>query len=389
MSRPRVIDVMTAPSVRRSIATALVASVLAVACGGETVRFQAPASLLTSATPTPTDSAPSPSPSGTPDPSAACASCWPLSGRPVQTGAQVTRRPLVVKIDNVPIARPHHGLTEADIVIEQLVEGYVTRLVAVYHSQDAPTLGSIRSARLADRSLTAMFRGALVYSGTSDHAWSLISRDAASGRYVELSADHTQGYYRVGFRQAPYNLFTTAAAQREVLRARRLDTVPEVPRWSFLAAADHPAEVGGMTGAAPASEITIPYREDTSTVTYQYDEATRTYARWQNSAGKPAREVDGTGNTPIAAANVIVIQTDIWEVPEITDAAGAHAHDMRLEGTGAATVFRDGLRQEATWSRTADAAPFVLTSSRGETIKLSPGQTWIHIVPTDWKVSSR
>ena len=369
-------------------AFAVIASVLALACGGEAVRFQAPTTLAT-ATPTTSESAaPSPSPSGTPDPSAACTSCWPLSGRPLQAGAAVTRRPLVVKIDNVSPARPHYGLAQADIVIEQLVEGFVTRLVAVYHSQDAPTLGGIRSARLADRSLTAMFRGALVYSGTSDHAWSLISRDSASGRYVELSADHTQGYYRVGSRPAPYNLFTTAAAQREVLRARRLDTVSEVPRWSFLASAVHPAEVGGMAGAAPATEITIPYREDTSMVTYQYDEATRTYARWQHSAGKPAREIDATGNTPVAAANVVIIYTDIWEVSEITDAAGARAHDMRLEGTGAATVFRDGLRQEATWSRTADAAPFALTSARGQPIRLAPGQTWVHIVPTDWKVAS-
>ena len=210
----------------------------------------------------------------------------------------------MVKIDNVPDARPHYGLTQADLVIETLVEGYLTRLLAIYHSQDATTIGGVRSARLADRSLTAMVRGALVYSGTSDHAWSLIRQDSASGRYVELSADHSAGYYRVPFRPAPYNLFTTAAAQRDVLKTRRLDNVGEIPRWTFLAAADHPAQVAGMSGATAAAEIAIPYREDTSAVTYRYDEMTRTYARWQNSTGKPMREVDAASNTAIAAAKI-------------------------------------------------------------------------------------
>jgi hypothetical protein len=234
-----------------------------------------------------------------------------------------------------------------------------------------------------------MVRGALVYSGTSDFAWSLISQDAANGRYVELSADHSAGYYRVNFRPAPYNMFTSATAQRDALRSLGKTTVSEVPKWPFLAAADHPPTVAGMDGASEATSLTIPYREDSSLVSYQYDPATRTYARWQNAAGKALRDIDAVNNVPIAAANVVIIQTDIWEVPEIVDAAGAHAHDMRLTGTGAATVFRDGLRQAATWSRKDDSAPFVFTNKQGEQIKLDAGQTWIHIVPSDWTVTSK
>ncbi len=369
----------------------LVLAVLTTACGGETVRFQAPAS----GAPAPTaagvpasSTAPTTTPAPTFDIAASCSSCWPLSGKPVGDGS-VTKRPLVVKIDNVPAARPHYGLAQADMVIEELVEGYVTRLVAIYQSQDPQTIGGVRSARLADRSITTMVRGALVYSGTSDYAWSLISQDVANGRYVELSADHSGGYYRVNFRPAPYNMFTSASAQRDTLRSLGATTVPEVPKWPFLAAADHPATIAGMTGAAAATALTIPYREDTSTVTYQYDPAARTYGRWQNSAGKAVRDIDAASNAPIAAANVVVIQTEIWEVPEIVDAAGAHAHDMRLVGTGTATVFRDGLRQDGTWSRKDDSSAFVFTNRQGEQIKLDAGQTWIHIIPSDWTVTSR
>jgi len=124
-------------------------------------------------------------------------------------------------------------------------------------------------------------------------------------------------------------------------------------------------------------------------VVYKYDPQTRTYARSQNSDGVPLREIDGVNNQPVAAANVLIVHTEIWEVPEIVDAAGAHAHDMRLVGSGAATVFRDGLRQEGTWSRAAETDPFLFKNGAGERILLAPGQTWIHVIPNDWETPSR
>jgi hypothetical protein len=368
------------------LALALIGGVVAAACGGEAARFEASGSPGATAAATQAPSAPTPQ--ATVDPNASCTSCWPLNGKPLGDGS-LNKRPLVVKIDNVPAARPHYGITQADMVIEEIVEGFITRLVAIYQSQDPQTIGGVRSARLADRSLTTMVRGALVYSGTSDYAWSLISQDAAGGKYVELSADHSGGYYRVPFRQAPYNMFTSASAQRESLTKLNAATVNDVPKWAFLSANDHAPTIGGMAGAGAATELTIPYREDTSTVSYKYEAAAKTYARWQNSAGKAVREVDAANNTAVAVANVVIVQTEIWEVPDIVDASGAHGHDMRLTGTGAASVFRNGLRQDGTWSRKDDQSPFVFTNRQGEQIKLDPGQTWVHIIPNDWAVTSQ
>lgn len=320
-------------------------------------------------------------------PDAPCRDCWPLSGKPLKLGA-VDKRALLVKVDNVPLARPHYGITQADMVFEILVEGFVTRLAVVFHSQDPQTIGNIRSARLADRSLTPMVRGALVYSGTSAYEMPLIKSDAANGKYVDLSADYTSGYYRVTFRPSPYNMFTSAAAMRQAIVAHGADTPQQIPSWGFLAATDHIPTIAGMTGAIAATGLTIPYREDNSLVKYEYDAQTRTYARFQNSAGKAVRDVDGVNNQPVAASNVAVIGTEIWEVPEIVDSSGARAHDMRLVGTGPATIFRDGLRQEATWSRAGDTDAFTFKNSAGEKILLNQGQTWVHVVPNDWEIPS-
>lgn len=366
----------------------IVAGLLASACATASPPTGSPATSPATplALPSPT---PVPTPQPTIDPAAPCTSCWPVFGAPLN-GGDPTRRPLLVKIDNAPAGRPHYGLAQADMVFEILVEGYVTRLAAVFQSQDPAVMGNIRSARLVDRSLAPMIRGMLVYSGTSAYEAPLIVADARQGKYIELSADSTPGYYRVNFRLAPYNMFASAAEMRRQAALVGGSRPADIPRWGFLARQDHAPIVAGMAGALPASEIVIPYREDTSLVTYRYDEATRSYGRWQNSAGVPRRDVDAAnGNAAIAAKNVVVIYTEIWEVSQIVDAAGAHAHDMRVTGTGAATVFRDGLRQEGTWSRASDAAPFAFKSSSGHTILLSPGQTWVHVIPTDWQVTSQ
>ncbi|MGH2492282.1 MAG: DUF3048 C-terminal domain-containing protein, partial [Candidatus Limnocylindria bacterium] len=162
-----------------------------------------------------------------------------------------------------------------------------------------------------------------------------------------------------------------------------------IPKWAFLVSQDHPATLAGMTGGVAATEISIPYRADTSAVSYQYDAATKTYARFQNAAGRPVRDVDAVTSKPVAATDVVIIQTEIWEVPDIVDASGALSNDMRMTGTGPATVFRDGLRQDGTWSRKDDMSPFVFKNATGDQILLSPGQPWIHVIPIEMKVTSQ
>ena len=76
----------------------------------------------------------------------------PLTGLPTTDPAVATRPALVVKVDNAddiggPGARPQLGLDQADVVYEEMVEGSVTRLAAVFQSQVPDLVGPVRSAR--------------------------------------------------------------------------------------------------------------------------------------------------------------------------------------------------------------------------------------------------
>src|SRR5450759_5124274 len=56
----------------------------------------------------------------------------PLDGAVVNNPSLLTRRPILIKVENHPDARPQSGLDKADIVIEAMAEGGITRFAAVY-----------------------------------------------------------------------------------------------------------------------------------------------------------------------------------------------------------------------------------------------------------------
>ena len=309
---------------------------------------------------------------------------WPLNGLPAN-GADTTARPLYVKVDNNPSARPHYGISKADQVYEWLVEGLTTRLAAVFHSQHPDTIGSVRSARMTDLPVLPSLGAAFVYSGGGpEELMAIHYDDAVAHRYVDVAPGYGWGY-RVEFRHAPYNYFTSYGALKAAIAAAPDGAQPAiVASWSFLPSADGDAKSGGFNGSVPATSITIPYRALFG-VSYSYDPGSRTYARFDDGV----REIDGATNERIAARNVVVIQTEVHFTEAFgLDPAGNPKLDMVLTGSGKGSVFRDGLRQDVTWTRNDIVDSFTLRNANGEIVELSPGQSWIHIVPKDWTIPS-
>ena len=88
---------------------------------------------------------------------------WPLTGVAVEAPPQ--RPALAVKVENSVAARPQSGLNAADVVWEEVVEGGITRFVAVYHSNLPPDIGPIRSVRPMDAAIAGPLHGLFAFSG--------------------------------------------------------------------------------------------------------------------------------------------------------------------------------------------------------------------------------
>jgi hypothetical protein len=97
---------------------------------------------------------------------------WPLTGKVAFSAP--TQPALSVKIDNAPAARPQSGLNNADLVFECLVEGGMSRFLAVFQSQRAAELGPIRSARPVDGALLRALHGGIFAQGYPSEPTTLV-----------------------------------------------------------------------------------------------------------------------------------------------------------------------------------------------------------------------
>jgi len=291
----------------------------------------------------------------------------PLTGVQYQTGTNsYLAGPVVMgKIDNSPEARPQLALSKADIVIDEMVEGGLTRFLAIWHSQMPAEFGPIRSVRPMDPDLATAFGGVISYSGGQKP---FVNAMRATGIY---NADETSEVgkgtmERVTNRVAPHNLFVKA----QNMQASHLKLGAPKPAFSF--AADAANSSAGFFG------------KDVTDVKAQFPAAT---ALWTWNGKAFARTQDGKIHTDaldgkqLTAQNVLVLRVAVDR--SFRDPRYGFVPKTLLEGTGKGTVFSDGKAIDVTWTKTSAKNYVKLTDSSGAEIKLAPGNTWFELVPSD------
>jgi hypothetical protein len=292
----------------------------------------------------------------------------PLTGIQYEQGSNAfLAGPVVMgKVDNSSAARPQVGLSQADIVIDEMVEGGLTRFLAIWHSQQPDQFGPIRSVRPMDPDLATAFGGIIAYSGGQRP---FVAAMQASGIYnaTETSEQALNTMVRVKDRYAPHNLFVKAKdlqAQHMALGA---------PKTAFTFSQDAASSSANMDG-----------KDLFLSVTAQFPSAT---AVWTWNGKKFARTQDGQVHTDaltkkqLTATNVLVLRVAVDR--SFSDPRYGNVPKTLLEGTGTGTVFSDGKSLDVTWTKTSASQYVILTDSKGNVIRLAPGNTWMELVPTD------
>ena len=116
----------------------------------------------------------------------------PLTGETLPGDKQPPDRPvLAIKVENTPDAQPLAGLQNADIVYEEVVEGGITRFVALYHCEPADRIGPVRSIRTTDPKILAPFSDhpLLAFSGGSRGVRNIVE-DAARIATLTIGTTH-------------------------------------------------------------------------------------------------------------------------------------------------------------------------------------------------------
>ena len=132
----------------------------------------------------------------------------PLTGLPDPSELTRHRSALTIKMDNTPAAHPQFGLQEADVVYEEVVEGQITRLAAIFNSHLPTEVGPVRSVRRTDRQIVFPIGGLFAFSGGAQYAVSSI--ETAPVKLLQES-DAGGAMFRDLRRPPPHNLLANAA----------------------------------------------------------------------------------------------------------------------------------------------------------------------------------
>ena len=353
---------------RSAIALILSASLLAVACSGgdddaapdtssdTTVDDTVEESTTTRATTTSSSSTTTTTTTTVPD-----VLRMPLTGEPLDDPSEIPDRPaLVVKISNAPLSVvPQAGLNAADIVFEEVINDQVTRLAAVFHSNEADPVGPVRSGRAQDINLLlSLQRPLLAWSGGNP----AVTRAIRDSDLIDLSAvNGSSGYYRRSGRSSPNNLYSDT----EALWAQTTDEAGR-PRVLFPY-----LDEGERPDGEPATRIEVVM--DSMRIVWEYDSETGGYFRVQNGREHTTETDDGV--EPVWAQNILVMLADYGRNQFDGNP------DAQILGSNPAFVFTGGVVQEGAWLRFLPDDVIELYDNFDDLnpLSLQPGRTWVEI----------
>ena len=286
----------------------------------------------------------------------------PLTGLVDPSGLSLKRSALTVKIENTPEALPQWGVDQADVIYEEIVNGGITRLAAIFNSTAPSKVGPVRSVRPTDTQIVWPLGGIFAYSGGAPYAIASVS--TAPVKLIDES-NAGSAMFRDSSRVAPHNLYAVAQG----LFAKGGSPVPPPALFSYRRGTAAPS-------GAPVTSVVVPF-PSIYTVTWTWNAST---ASWDRTLFGQA-DVTGTGVRE-SPKNVIVMYVNY------VNGIGTMASYGDLQGSGPVAVFTDHKQIMGTWSRGSSKSDVITyQTSTGAPIALTPGQTWVELLNVGVKIS--
>jgi DUF3048 family protein len=283
------------------------------------------------------------------------AAVWPLTGLPAPE--QTPNHPvMVVKIDNSPASRPQVGLGKADMVVEELVEGGITRLAAMFYSQLPSKAGPVRSARASDIGVVSPTHAALVASGMAPPTVARLN--AAKVHYYTMGAP--------GVVRAPdgqHDLLHSVFADLPKL-AKSLKGKPVVPA-NYLPWGQEADFAGGQ----PASGMNVEFSRSTTT-SFRFDPQSKKYLNTNTYAPQ---------GDQFKADSVLVLRVREGDAG-YRDPAGNPVPETLFFGKGQLMLFHNGQVTRGTWAKAKRDSSLELSTAAGP-MKVPAGHVWIELLP--------
>lgn len=277
-------------------------------------------------------------------------------------------RPYAVMINNLGVARPlQSGLQDAMIIYEMIVEGGLTRYMAVFQDQNTERIGSIRSARHYFLDYALENDAIYVHHGNSPQA----AADFKTLNIDRISVDAS----KTGWRDKSLNvstehtLFTSIAKLNNGLGNKRKTRNKDF----LLNYSETPIDLSTKEGAIKANNIEITYSGSVKT-SYEYDESAQNYKRSVN--GKA--HTDYVTKKQYTFKNIITYQVSNTS---LNDGSGKDRQTLDNIGSGEGYYITNGYAVPITWSKSSRSSQTVYKYKDGTEIDVNDGNTFIQIQP--------
>jgi hypothetical protein len=299
----------------------------------------------------------------------------PLTGLLIDAD-KIYNRPLAIVLANTADALPMNGVSDADILYEVLVEGGITRMLALYQDfSNVIKAGSIRSARHYTVQIADSYDAIFITAGSSPQALAEVRRSGIP-HLNEVEGPHREIFFRDRNRidgqrlQSLHCVVTTADRVAEWLPEYRFRLTHEDGFEQVLSFVEDGTPAGGNN----ADEIVVSFSSGKTTTFIYEDEKGAYHVRQFNMD-----LIDANDNSLPAFANVLILKATT------TDIRGDDAGRISIEttGTGRGYFASGGKYIEIFWVRDDISSQFNYMFNDGSELKLSAGKTFICIIPTN------
>jgi len=301
----------------------------------------------------------------------------PLTGVATMTDISLNR-PLAVSISNQRGALPTNatnGISQADIIHEVLVEGGITRFIALYQDiSNVGEIGSIRSARHYTVELAEAYDAIFIHAGGSPLGYEEIEKRGIT------NLDEVSGLRAHAFRRDVNRVPGHTVLQYHSCVISGASLTQWLPRYDIrrthdfgfrqrLSFTDDPISMGQR-----ATEVGIEFSAAKDSI-FIYEDTQNIYYMAQFDSFF----TDANNGAPVTFSNLLILEMPITDL--VGHGEGAGRQDMSTVGRGTGYFMSAGRGVRINWQRLDKSSQFVYTYENGQEIELGRGKTYIGIVP--------
>ncbi len=284
----------------------------------------------------------------------------------------LTRRPVAIMVSNSYDSLPQWGISQADIIYEMLVEGRITRLLAIFQDPSKiQKLASIRSARPYFIDIAQSYGAVYMHFGGSVPAY-----DAIAARKDLINIDGIKGSWEgtVFFRDKErrsqlgyeHSVYTTGEYIENGL-ARLSSPLDQDTHPSSFTFASKSSASDGRT----ASLVRINYSSSNKPY-FVYDDSNGVYRRYQYNK----EQMDAYLDQQVTAKNLFIIEMKTTDIKD----SDLKLVSIQTTGSGAGYYFCGGKYINITWKKDAYNSAITYYDSDGKEIICERGQSFISVV---------